>query len=119
YLNFKNYKIEKYVGYDILLNTPFTKENFNEFYLDYNFIKMDCEGCEYEVFKDIPIEKLRELFDGKYVAIALHKGGMFDKTFNEDVYKNITSILPHKIFLTGNKDMSQIEEIWVRNPHTY
>ena len=114
YLEFENYKIERYVGYDILLNTPFKRDDVSEFYLNYNFVKMDCEGCEYEIFQGVSKEDLVKMFDHKYIAIALHKGGKFNEKFDADVYEKITSTLPHKIFITGNKDMTEVEEIWVK-----
>ncbi len=114
YLEFKNYKIERYVGYDLLLGTLFTRNNLGEFYLDYNFVKMDCEGCEYEIFGDIPEEKIVKLLDHEYVAVGLHRGGQFERKFDERTYRAITSILPRKVFVVGNGDMTEVEEMWTR-----
>ena len=114
YLEYKNYKIEKYVGYDVLLNTPFKRENIFEFYGDYNFIKMDCEGCEYEIFGDVPEDKIAKLLDHEYVAVGLHRGGQFERKFDDRVYRAITSILPHKVFVVDNGDMTEVEEVWTR-----
>ncbi len=114
YLERNGYEIGSYVGYDLLLNMPFKRDNIDEFYKNYNFVKMDCEGCEYQIFEDVSEEKLTELFNHKYIAIALHRGGQFNEKFDGEIYEKVTSILPRKIFVTGNKDMTEVEEIWTR-----
>ncbi|MGC8567612.1 MAG: FkbM family methyltransferase, partial [Caldisphaera sp.] len=67
YLKLKGYKIKRYKPYDPLIFRTFVIDYY-EFTDDYNFIKIDCEGCEYDVIKDIDYT----LFRNKTVAIAFH-----------------------------------------------
>ncbi len=96
YLQYHNYNIIKYKPYDYIIFNPF--ENFNEIYENYNFIKIDCEGCEFEIFKNININSLNN--DTIY-AIAIHK----NKNYDEEVFKKIQSFCKYKIFSIGNEEI--------------
>jgi len=100
YLTVNGYNITKYTGYELQLGTPFTRNDRFEFYGDYNFIKMDCEGCEYAIFHEVNVSELHKMFDNKYVIIALHNNGMFAPRFDKPVSDAIKQILPYKLFET-------------------
>jgi len=86
--------IAKYTPYDYCIFKPFTKDNINEFYDDYNFIKIDCEGCEYEIFRHIDLDRLY-----KPIAVAIH----YNKYYDEKVANLIKDNFPYLIFNTGNE----------------
>ena len=93
YLKWKGYIIEKYKPYDYLIFQPFTTDNINEFYNDYNFIKLDCEGCEFELFKYIDLDRIQN----KKLAIAIHENSYYD----QNIAQRIISICPYQIFKIG------------------
>ena len=86
-------EIAKYTPYDYCIFKPFTKKDIDEFFKDYNFIKIDCEGCEYEIFKQVNIDRLKE----KPIAIALH----YNEYYDEKIANLIKDNFPYLIFNTS------------------
>jgi len=93
YLKYKGFNITEYNPYDYVIFKPFTMNDINEFYNDYNFIKVDCEGCEFEIFKYVDMDKIKD----KVLAIAIHE----NKAYNINIAQKITSICPYQIFKIG------------------
>jgi predicted RNA methylase len=79
-------------------------EIFNKYKIkECNFLKVDCEGCEYKIFKKINQSNLKKI---KYIALEIH-------LFNEKMKKEFSDI---KKLLIRNK--FKLEEI--DNPvHNY
>jgi len=86
-------EIAKYTPYDYCIFKPFTKKDIDEFFSDYNFIKIDCEGCEYEIFRYVDIDRLKR----KPIVIAIH----YNKYYNEKIANMIKDHFPYLIFNTG------------------
>ena len=95
YLKYKGFNIIEYNPYDYSIFKPFTTNNINEFYNDYNLIKMDCKGCEFELFKYIDLSKILD----KTLVIAIHENEKYD--FN--IAHKIVETCPHLIFRVGNE----------------
>ena len=93
YLKWKGFKLNKYNPYDYLIFKPFTVDDIKEFYDNYNFIKVDCEGCEFEIFKYVDMDKIKD----KILAIAIHE----NKLYNINIAQKITTICPYQIFKIG------------------
>jgi len=93
YLKYRGFNIIEYSPYDYLIFKPFTMNDINEFYNDYNFIKVDCEGCEFEIFKFVDMDKIKD----KILAIAIHENNLY----NIDIAQKITTICPYQIFKIG------------------
>jgi hypothetical protein len=98
YLRYHNYDIVKYKPYDYLIFRPFTNNNYAELFQDYDFIKIDCEGCEFEIFKNINIDALDM---NKIYAIAMHKNGLY----NDEVVRKIKSFCKYKIFTVNEEEI--------------
>jgi hypothetical protein len=94
YLKSKGYKILKYRPYDPLIFRPFVVDYY-EFADDYNFIKIDCDGCEYDIIKDIDYT----LFRNKTVAIAFH----FKENYDRVAFNKLMEFCSYRIFSTGNE----------------
>jgi hypothetical protein len=110
YLMRNQYDIANYNPYDLKIDKPFTSMDMNEFYKNYNFVKMDIEGMEYEIFKKASVEELKNMFANKYVAIALHNATVSGDLYSEKIYENIKSALLDRIFFTQWNN--EIEEIY-------
>jgi hypothetical protein len=98
YLRYHNYDIVKYKPYDYLIFRPFTNNNYAELFQDYDFIKIDCEGCEFEIFKNMDLNLLDK---NKIYAIAVHKNGLYD----EEVVTKIKSFCKYKIFTVNEEEI--------------
>jgi hypothetical protein len=109
YLKVKGFNIVNYEIYDYLVFKPVVINEFmvNDFINElfrFNFIKVDCEGCEYGIFKRISISKILDKNDRDVYAVALHKNGFYD----ERVYNEIREVCPYRIFVSDDG----IEEIY-------
>ncbi|MFP3257519.1 MAG: hypothetical protein RXO36_06955 [Candidatus Nanopusillus acidilobi] len=93
YLKYRGFNIIEYNPYDYSIFKPFTINDINEFYNNYNFIKVDCEGCEFEIFKYVDINKIKD----KALAIAIHENSYYD----QNIAQRIISICPYQIFKIG------------------
>jgi len=117
YLKSKGFNIDYYEGYDINYHTIIKnngkfidKENlsveiFNEkLKLDFNLIKIDCEGCEYDLLNLMDFRK------GIKYSIAIHnfKGMEYRFNFWKKEFRNHGFKLA---FITPDK----LEYLYVRN----
>jgi len=93
YLKYRGFNIIDYNPYDYSIFKPFTINDIKEFYNNYNFIKVDCEGCEFEIFKYVDINKIKD----KALAIAIHENSYYD----QNIAQRIISICPYQIFKIG------------------
>jgi hypothetical protein len=101
YLKVKGFNIIEYKIFDYLIFKSFTWKDYYNLFIDYDFIKIDCEGCEYEIFSRINVNLLDE---NKIYAVALHKNEFYD----ERVYNEVRKVCPYRIFVFGDG----IEEIY-------
>jgi len=117
YLKFRGFVIDYYEGYDINYHTIIKdnkkfidKENlsieiFNEkLKLDFNLIKIDCEGCEYDLLNIMGFKK------GIKYSIAIHnfKGLEYRFNFWKYEFKNYGFKLA---YITRDK----LEYVYIRN----
>jgi hypothetical protein len=86
-------EIAKYIPYDYCIFKPFTRNDIDEFFNDYNFIKIDCEGCEYEIFKYVDIDRLKR----KPIVIAIH----YNEYYDEKIANLIKDNFPYFILNMG------------------
>jgi len=97
YLKYRGFNIIEYNPYDYSIFKPFTINNINEFYNNYNFIKVDCEGCEFELFKYIDLSKILD----KTLVIAIHE----NEIYNINIAQKIVETCPYLIFRVGNESL--------------
>ncbi len=65
---------------------------FKEHNVQYcNFLKIDCEGCEYEIFKNISLQTLSKI---NYIAMEIH---LFNPIM-KNRYKHLKSLLKNNNF---------------------
>ena len=98
-------EIVKYTPNDYCIFKPFTIKDIDEFYSDYNFIKIDCEGCEYEIFRYIDLDRYH-----KPTAVAIH----YNEYYDEKIANLIKNYFPYLIFNTGFEYIyTNIKNGWV------
>ena len=117
YLNFRGFSIYYYEGYDInyhtiikgngksIDNENLSVEIFNEkLKLDFNLIKIDCEGCEYDLLNIMSFKK------GIKYSIAIHNFKDLEYRFNfwKKEFKNYGFRLA---FVTPDK----LEYLYIKN----
>jgi hypothetical protein len=98
YLKYHKFNVIKYRPYDYLIFQPFIPGEYHKLFQDYNFIKIDCEGCEFEIFKEVDINALDNNIT---YAIAVHK----NEKYNEEIARKIQTFCPYKIFSIGFEDI--------------
>lgn len=95
YLKHEGYNIVRYKPYDPLIFRTFVIDYY-EFIDDYNFIKIDCEGCEYDIIKEgIDYTLLKNVI----IVIAFH----FKENYDRDAFNILKEICPYRVFSTGNE----------------
>jgi len=66
-------------------------DSLNEIFFKYkikkcDFLKIDCEGCEYQIFKKISLSNLKKI---KYIALEIH---LFNDRMKKE-FKNLKNLL--------------------------